>query len=301
MRIYLNCIFCLAIAFLVVGQTSAQTYIRVGSFNIANFGDGEEKEYERSLISLVNIINEMDADVIAIQEVEPNQLGYKQMERLTNLLNKAAKFYNKKTYDFTVSNLETGDEFTAYLWRSPVSMTSEITLLEHDEDPDDDGKRTFQRVPTVAQFKAGNYDFYLVNCHLYTKVNGSSSEGRGFELEEISSWLSKLTDSDEKDALVIGDFNRFLNGKSPWEKIYFSGHEAYYRFPLLEAIKVSIPDFNPAIEEAPEDKYSTTTAKKLSIYDQIIISKGSYHEFVDTPEFGVDVGILAFDEDPSYE
>ena len=50
-------------------------YIRVGSFKITNFGLSDKGEYERSLVSLVNIILEMEADVIALQEIEPTELG----------------------------------------------------------------------------------------------------------------------------------------------------------------------------------------------------------------------------------
>ena len=49
------------------------THIRVGSFNIANFG--ATSEYERSLIGLVNIMRQTDPDLIVLQEVEPNELG----------------------------------------------------------------------------------------------------------------------------------------------------------------------------------------------------------------------------------
>ena len=46
-----------------VPTQNTPTHIRIGSFNIVNFGD--TNEYERSLISLVNIIREMGAGAIA--------------------------------------------------------------------------------------------------------------------------------------------------------------------------------------------------------------------------------------------
>ncbi len=258
----------------------AAEYIKVGTFNIANFGDRDE--YKRSLISLVNIINEMDADVIAIQEVEPNELGHEQVLRLTALLNKAAKFYDKEHYEFAIADDYTGDETIAFLWREPVTLESEISLLEHDEDPDGNGKRIFQRVPSVALFNAGDYDFYIVNCHLYTKLSGGESEGRGAEYDALVTWLEELAEDDEedeKDAIVLGDFNRFLKNKKSWKHLMIDEHDEFFRFPLLEAIKSKVPAFDPKESEAPEDKYSTTTSKSLRIYDQILISKGSYNEF----------------------
>lgn len=292
------CSLCLLLASSSSHAQTNPTHIRIGSFNIANFGD--TNEYERSLISLVNIIRQTDADLIALQEVEPNDLGRAQVGRLTSLLNKAAAFYGTAFYDHEIGE-QSGDETTAFLWRAPVSLESEISLLTHADDPDNDGKRTFQRVPSVALFKAGKYDFYVVNCHLYTKVAGVSSEGRGAEYEAIVTWLKQLATEDEKDAIVLGDFNRFLGGKSIWETLMIPNHETHFRFPLLEAIKNANPGFDPMKHEAPKDKYSTTTAKKRSIYDQILISKGSYREFTVSPQFGTNVGIVVFDNDSQYE
>lgn len=261
-----------------------QEYIRIGSFNIANFGD--TNEYERSLINLVIIILKMDADVIALQEIEPNALGHAQVARLTALLNKATDYYETESYEYIVSEDYTGDEQVAYLWRDPVSLESEVSLIEHDSDPDNDNKHTFQRVPSVALFMVGDYDFYLVNCHLYTKLQGISSEGRGAEYDALVGWLKDLEDEDEKDAIVVGDFNRFLSGKGDWSRLMIDDHNDYFRFPLLEAIKNDKPNFNPMTKEAPEDKYSTTTGKTKRIYDQILISKSVYDEFTDTPQWG---------------
>lgn len=289
-------------AICVFTATSYPTdYIRVGSFNIANFGASENGEYERSLVSLVNMILEMDADVIALQEIEPTELGMRQVERLTKLLNKTASYYETSVYDYVIAEEHTGDETVAYLWRNPVELESEINLMEHEEDPDNDEVPTFQRVPHYALFSAGNYDFYLVNCHLYTKLQSGSSKGRGDEFDAIVEWLKDLAGETEKDAVVVGDFNRFLNGKSAWQQLMIQGHSQWFRFPLLKGIENEVSGFDPKTDEAPEDKYSTTTSKKKSIYDQILISKGSYYEFTNSPQFGVDVGIVAFDRDEQFK
>jgi endonuclease/exonuclease/phosphatase family metal-dependent hydrolase len=284
-----------------VTPLQAEQYIRVASFNIANFGASTTKEYERSLIGLVNTILAFKADLIALQEVEPTELGEEQVERLTGLLNKAADFYGTARYEFAIADDHTGDETTAFLWRQPVSLQSEITLIAHDEDPDNDGKPTFQRVPSVALFKAGNYDFYVVNCHLYTKLNGTSSEGRGDEYDALVAWIQALAGEPEKDAIIIGDFNRFLNGKSEWPRLMIASHATYFRFPLLEAIQAAKPSFDPATSEAPSDEYSTTVVKTKSIYDQILITAGSYHEFTASPIFNDHVGIVCFDNHADYE
>lgn len=283
-----------------VQPASAQQHIRVASFNVANFGDRDE--YKRSLVALTNVILATQADLVALQEVEPNELGREQVRRLTELLNLAAEHHQTSAYSHVVAAEHVGDETVAFIFRSPVELTAEVELLPHVEDADGDGKRTFQRVPHVAEFRAGNLDFAVVNAHLYTKVEGASSEGRGDELEALADWLMAREAAAEKDAIVLGDFNRFLNDsdESEWGKIHTAGHADHYRFVLLEAIKNDVPGFDPRNDDAPEDKYSTTTSKKRSIYDQIIIAKGTFHEFTGTPKFGVDVGIVPFDHDGHY-
>jgi|GEM_PF-1630959 len=272
--------------------------IIVSSFNIADLGDTDE--YKRTLLGLVNIIRQMDADIICFQEVEPNKKGDQQIKRLVTLLNMASRYNNEALYRVVVTR-KTGDEAYAFAWRSPIKLQKDkIWFLPHNEDVDNDGKPAFQRVPVVIEASAGKYDFYIVNCHLYTKIDGKSSEGRGVEFDEIVNWLKEVHNKEEKDAIVLGDFNRFLNGKSIWKRFMIDGHEEYFRFPLLEAIKNEYPDFNPLEDEAPVDEMSTTTSESKRIYDQIIISKGSYFEFGDEAKFNDNVGIVSFDRSPLY-
>jgi endonuclease/exonuclease/phosphatase family metal-dependent hydrolase len=117
----------------------------------------------------VNVLRATDADVVALQEIQPTPLGREQVARLVRLLNIAADFDGTAPYEFEVSSVFTGDETTAFLWRTPVSKTGSVSLLPHDADPDGDGLPAFQRVPALSSFRAGNYDFVLVNVHLYTR------------------------------------------------------------------------------------------------------------------------------------
>ena len=60
-------------------------------------------------------------------------------------------------------------------------------------------------------FRAGNYDFYLVNCTSTRRCRAIlRKDVGGFGL---AAWLKDLAAETEKDAVVVGDFNRFLNGE----------------------------------------------------------------------------------------
>ena len=278
---------------------NSEREIIIGSFNIANLGD--TNEYERSLITLVNIIRKMNADLLCIQEVSIKETGKEQVKRLVELLNMASAYYGSKPYDFAISEEYTGDETTAFIWRDPVTIQSEITLLDHEIDPDHDGKPTFQRVPSLALFSVDDFDFHIVNCHFYTKIIGASSEGREDEFKAVVKWLLEAEQQQEIGAVIVGDFNRFLNGKKPWKQFMITNYQLYYRFPILEAIQQEVPDFDPGKDEAPSDKFSTTTAKLLSIYDQIIVSKKLFDNVNAPPKFGTDIGIIDFDNDKRFE
>ena len=291
---------CLLFVLATCGSAHADpVYLRIATFNIANFGATDE--YERSLIGLVNIIRGANADVLALQEVEPNARGSQQVARLAKLLNKAADHYGTPQYEYVIPEERAGDECVAFFWRPPAALQSPPTLLAHHPDPDGNGVPVFQRVPTLAFFRAGNFDFMLLNCHLYTKVKGVTSEGRLEECETIAQWLHGIAEGHERDAVVVGDFNRFLNGKEPWRRFAALAREGKYRFPLLEAIRREVPAFDPAESDPPDRRYSTNAGKKLTLYDQIIVSAGVTQELAKEPRFGEDVGIVAFDESPHYE
>lgn len=136
----------------------AQDHIRITSFNIADFGSSESNAYERSIVDLVNILRKTDADLICLQEVQPGDFGEKQVARLVKWLNKAAKHEGAKFYDYVVSVAHTGDEVVAFIFRDPVSLASDMHLLEHGEDVDGDGKPAFHGDPSwLAQVQGRRY------------------------------------------------------------------------------------------------------------------------------------------------
>ena len=94
-------VICL-VALVASGPVHGEEYIRIVAFNIADFGD--TKEYDRSIISLVNIIRQSQADLLCLQEIEPSLLGKEQVKRLVFWLNKAATHDNTKHYSYAISD-----------------------------------------------------------------------------------------------------------------------------------------------------------------------------------------------------
>lgn len=62
------------------------------------------------------------------------------------------------------------------------------------------------RVPYMASFSAGNFDFIIITAH----IQWGTREGRQKELEQFATWVelkSQQANLEDKDIIVTGDFN----------------------------------------------------------------------------------------------
>ena len=67
-------------------------------------------------------------------------------------------------------------------------------------------KFNWWRVPYMASFSAGNFDFIVITAH----IQWGTAAGRMKELEEFAAWVdlkSRQKNLEDKDILVTGDFN----------------------------------------------------------------------------------------------
>ncbi len=66
----------------------------------------------------------------------------------------------------------------------------------------------FNRIPFEDRFKAGNFDFTLVTCHLYYGEGTAGHERRRREAEMLADYArEQVVTAKEKDVIVLGDFN----------------------------------------------------------------------------------------------
>jgi len=147
-------------------------------------------------------------------------------------------------------------EIYAFLYKTDKVEYLEESYLFSDE------KDLFIREPFFAKFKAGNFDFYVINIH---SIYGDNITGRRAEallLDDI--YLSVQNMNDENDVMLLGDFNL-----SPTDEGFVE---------LLE-----IPDMMYINGETP-------TSIKDKLYDNIFFQSNYTKEF--TGKFGV----VKFDE-----
>ena len=68
-------------------------------------------------------------------------------------------------------------------------------------------EKSFWRSPYMASFKSGNFDFVVLTTHIRW---GNSVEARRQEIERLADWIEakrREKTSEDKDLIVMGDFN----------------------------------------------------------------------------------------------
>jgi endonuclease/exonuclease/phosphatase family metal-dependent hydrolase len=86
-------------------------------------------------------------------------------------------------------------------------------------------EESFWRAPYLASFKAGNFDFVVLTTHIRW---GDTSEARRLELERLADWIEakRIEETKEdKDLIVMGDFNIPSKGSSLFAAITKHGLE----------------------------------------------------------------------------
>ena len=305
MKKFIYCVL-FTVFFLAGSALAEQGYLRLATFNIAELGEGSHPD-TRDEQAIAKMLVNLDLDLIAVQEVGTRQSGEDQVRAIVRHMNSLLSS-GACVYSCLTSTQETGDERYAFIWRSPALMLSGPRKMA---DTAAYKGSSFVRTPVFCSFKAGNFDFVLMNVHLYTRIDNpdpANPRGRKFEYEQLVKWLKHNVQAGaEKDYIIVGDWNRFLDGSayprdSAWSVITYPGFENDYRFPLLEALPGR--DYHAAY--APSDEWSTTQTKSRSMYDQVLISAGAYREFGTVEEgldarFGENVGIEDFDNWEEYK
>lgn len=274
-----------------VGTSTPADVIRLASFNIAEFGEGEHHK-TRDLESIASWMIESHIDLLAIQEVGVGREGAKQVEELAaGMTRRAGPGLSFRPYVTEPA----GDERCGVIHSSrlhPLGPGRFIEPLAHPYQPSEGG-RTFYRVPVEIPFSCRGFDFRIVIVHLHW----SDLNQRRREVMGLREFLTHIH-GNELDIIILGDFNRYGGARAstarrPFDEFFVPGWQNRYRFPLLEA--VTEPD-NMTVDQADRDEFSTTIADGRAMYDQFIISRGAFRELGTTSaRFNVHAGIIAFD------
>jgi len=173
--------------------TAQDQSITIASWNLKNIGQSKLNDPIRSDI-IIDVLK--NYDIIAIQEVKDVSLQLPQL--LVAKMNEDGSNYNVVASDRVGRNV-----FEQYLFVydddkiDPISGTMGYGIEPNDE---------FAREPFYAMFRAGNFDFYLMNIH--TDPDDVSIEIPALKEAYLDLQNNTLT---ENDIILLGDFN----GKAP--------------------------------------------------------------------------------------
>lgn len=209
--------------------------LRVAGFNVLNYfnGDGlgggfptsrgasSPFEFARQRAKIIAALVEMDADIVALNEIENDAPPNSAIEDLVAGLNDAM---GPGTYDFIDTGVVGTDEIKVALIYKPGSVTpvGEHAILTRAVDPDFDDSLSR---PVVAQTFRDNdlgTTFTVAANHLKSKGSpcegdpdtgdgqGNCNQTRTRAARALARWLaSDPTGSGDPDFLIVGDLNSY--------------------------------------------------------------------------------------------
>jgi endonuclease/exonuclease/phosphatase family metal-dependent hydrolase len=176
----------------VTTSTNPSGQIRIATWNLRKFSEREGVgQHKPDLVTIARIIKESGFDLVAIQEV---QREGQVVERLRRQLN--------EPWRYAVSERTGNNERYAFLWRADrVEAIGQPRLYGGAE------ASSFSRVPVLAGFRSGQFDFTVVSVHLWygDKANNPQRRTEADALARITREMAAR--GPEKDVIVLGDFN----------------------------------------------------------------------------------------------
>jgi len=221
-------------------STPAGTSLKVASFNVLNFFNGDglsggfptsrgastAAEFERQKVKIVNAILGLNVDVIGLTEIENDGYGtYSAIAQLTQALNSAAGTNVYAYVNPGVSKIGTDEIAVGFIYRNDrVALRGGAAILDSSVDPQfiDNKNR-----PVLAQtFRelASNARVTVAINHLKSKGSdcndladldtgdgqGNCAVTRTTAAQALVNWLQDdPTHSGDHDYLIIGDLNSY--------------------------------------------------------------------------------------------
>jgi endonuclease/exonuclease/phosphatase family metal-dependent hydrolase len=242
-------------------NTNKEGALNITTFNMEWLGDGindknprKESDYKR----FAEIIKNTGADIIACQEVENIQA-----------INRIIKYLPDYK---AISSNGGGVQNLAFIYNSKVDFK-----LIGDYDPlvVEKGKN---RPGYLAYCKCGNFDFNIMAVHLkstsrYDNTEEKKNQSVDMRTEQaaiLSKWAdSMLTNSTEKDLIIIGDFN-----------------DAPQR-PKFKTLQILCD--NPNLDFITKDLKSCGKFSSQYTIDNLLISKSALKRFIPESLFMLDI------------
>ena len=190
----------------------------IATWNIQNLS---EKKSWRALKYMADIIERFD--IVAIQEIKSDLRG---VSKLLEIL--------PGRYRMLVSDVTGNTERFAFIYDArTVEATGLVSELGFNLDTSTHLGFQLHRMPYMASFKAGRFDFTIVSVHIFD----SSSFFKEKEIDALADAIKKLPRRErskvvDRDIFVLGDFNikkagdKFFNALAKYKFVMPSNMDA---------------------------------------------------------------------------
>ena len=170
-------------------RQGASETLSVAAFNIQVFG-----RTKRSKADVMTVLTTVarEVDVLLVQEIRDSS------EYTADFFLEAINKGNDRQYAMyegpRLGRTSSKEQYVVYYALDRARLLDAYTL----PDPKDE----FEREPLVATFRAGNFDFSVVGCHI--KPDDAEQELRALS-RAVDTLLAK--NPEERDLILLGDFN----------------------------------------------------------------------------------------------
>ncbi len=189
--------------------------VRIGSWNLQNFGD---KKPDSVLAVIAYTVR--DLDVVALQEILTSKGGARAVARLVAKLNEGAAQWDYVISDPTRSVNQQEQERYAFIWKKArVQRKGAYTLALPYQD-------SISREPFLCTFRAEGLEFTLVNFHALPKKKQPETEIRYLR------YFPALYAG--KQLIFLGDFN------CPQSHTVFNPLKAAGYRPALKGVRTTL-------------------------------------------------------------
>ncbi|MDQ7825980.1 MAG: endonuclease/exonuclease/phosphatase family protein [Candidatus Eremiobacteraeota bacterium] len=200
--------------------------VTIGTFNV-NWLGGEaavdmKPRSDRDYQDIASIIKDSGADIMGLEEVGSEEA----LDRIIS---------NLPGFDYVIGT--TGvrgggkSQRLAVIYNAEKVQCDKSSMEEIREVmvPELAGEGRL-RAPLAVKMKAGEFDFTLVVCHMKARFDDKAKKIRSAQAGKLNEWITeKVQSGKEKDVIVVGDFNDFLDSpplKKMDSQIYFVTQEA---------------------------------------------------------------------------
>ncbi len=207
-------------------QKTRNSTLILGTWNIRNFDDNRFMNGHRTMEDLYYIAEIISRfDVLAVQEICDDLCP---LDKVMHIVG--------NDYDYIVTDVTEGrggnNERLGFIFdREKVKfkgIAGELVLPEKMLITNENKQLQFARTPFMCSFQSGWLKFLFSTVHIYFgKSSGPKYKRRIKEIEKVAKFLANRAKTDDRNHILVGDFNIVKPGSSGYNALEKYGFDIY--------------------------------------------------------------------------